>query len=80
MWNPDPKSLPDWIEHAYELLAARIDGRRGGFPRERAYELLLADEGFVDEPADVRYAVDHLLNQGWLYEADGELRITDPEH
>lgn len=80
MWDPKPGSLPDWIEYAYEVLAAHIDESNEGISRERAHELLLADDDFEDEPADAEYAVKRLLNQGWFYEVDGELRITDPEY
>ncbi|WP_254544823.1 hypothetical protein [Halomarina pelagica] len=78
--HPSPTSVPGWIEQAYERLTAAIDGRHEGFSRAQAQEWLLADETFVDEPADARYAVDHLLKQGWLYEANGELHITDPDY
>lgn len=80
MWNTDPRPLPDWIKHAYEVLATHIGRcREGGITRERAYELLLADAEFEDEPADATYAVRYLLTRGWLYEVDDELRVTEPE-
>jgi len=44
-----------------------------------SHDLLLAYEAFPNEAADAEYAIERLLNSGWLYEVDGELRITDPE-
>jgi hypothetical protein len=79
MWSNKPRSLPDWIEDAYESLVAATAEQNVGIPREQAHEQLLADETFPDEPADAEYAIDRLLDAGWLYAVDDELRITDPE-
>jgi len=46
---------------------------------DRAQNLLLADEEFPAEPADAEYAIERLLDSGWLYAVDGKLRITDPD-
>lgn len=79
MWSNEPRSLPDWVERGYQILSAEItDASSEGFPRDRAREELLAHGEFPDEPSDAEYAIDHLLNSGWLYEVDGSLRITDP--
>jgi len=79
MWSNEPRPLPDWIQEAYEILVSRPDVCHDGISHEGAQELLLANETFPDEPADAEYAIERLLNSGWLYEVDGELRITDPE-
>lgn len=79
MWSNKPRSLPDWVERAYQILSVEIaDAGSEGLPRDRAREELLAHGEFPDEPSDAEYAIDHLLNSGWLYEVDGSLRITDP--
>lgn len=80
MWPNESRSLPGWIEDAYEILVSQTANRHEGFSHERAHKLLLAHEEFPDEPADVQYAIEHLLNYGWLYEVEDELRITDLEH
>lgn len=77
MRDTDPQGLPDTIEHAYEVLVADIERRREGIDREHAYEILQDDEGFEDRRADAKYAVKYLLKQGYLYEADGKLRVAD---
>lgn len=77
MWNNDTPDLPDWIQKAYETLEPHIAESQDGIPPERARELLLADGEFPDEPADCDYAIDRLLQRGWLYEVDGLLRKTD---
>jgi hypothetical protein len=50
-----------------------------GTPVDRVEEVLLAHDESLDEPVDVTYAVERLLERGLLYEAGGEIRITDPE-
>jgi hypothetical protein len=79
MWSNEPRSLPDWIEEAYEILVSGTATQTEGFSHDRAHDLLLAHEAFPNEAADAEYAIERLLNSGWLYEVDGELRITDPE-
>lgn len=80
MWSNEPRSLPDWIEDAYEILVSRTGERQGGIPRDQAHDLLLGHDAFPTEPADAEYAIERLLNTGWLYEVDGELRVTDREN
>ncbi|WP_227380608.1 hypothetical protein [Haladaptatus halobius] len=80
MWRNKSRTLPDWIEDAYEILVAQTTDRQTEFSYGRAHDLLLAHEGFPDEPADAQHAIEHLLNYGWLYEVEDKLRITDPEH
>lgn len=79
MWNTDPRPPPDWIRDAYEVLSFHIERRRDSVTRQRGYELLLEDDAFGDDIADARYAVRYLLDHGWLYEVDDDLRVTDPE-
>jgi len=35
MWTNEPRSLPDWIEDAYEILVPEIEDREGGLRRSR---------------------------------------------
>lgn len=81
MWSDEPRPIPDWIEQAYEIFVSHAvdldDGE--GVPRDRAHELLVAHDEFTDEPADAKYAIERLLEYGWLYVVDGSVRITDPE-
>jgi hypothetical protein len=79
MWANEPRSLPDWIEDAYEILASGTAERQEGMSRKQAHDRLLAHEAFPDEPADAEYAIERLLDSGWLYAVDNELCITDPE-
>jgi hypothetical protein len=80
MWSNEPRPLPDWIQDAYEILLSQTTSDQEGISHERAHELLLTHSDFPDEPADAEYAIERLLNSGWLYEVDEKLRITDPEH
>jgi hypothetical protein len=69
--------MPEWIQRAYEILVSHTAETTDGIPRARAEELLVAHEDFSEDAADAEYAIDRLLSRGWLYEVDGELRITD---
>jgi hypothetical protein len=69
--------MPEWIEQAYEILVSHIADTEEGISRERAQELLLAHDDFSEDAADAEYAIKRLLSRGWLYEVEGELRITD---
>jgi hypothetical protein len=80
MWSNEPRSLPDWIEDAYQILVSEMPDQQTDLSHDQAQNLLLSDDTFPDEPADAEYAIERLLDSGWLYEVDGELRITDPEN
>ncbi|MFD1571263.1 hypothetical protein [Halorubrum laminariae] len=80
MWSNEPRSLPDWIEDAYQILVSEMPDQQTDFSHDQAQDLLLGAETFPDESADAEYAIERLLDSGWLYEVDGELRITDPEN
>ncbi|MDS0280379.1 hypothetical protein NDI85_21570 [Halomicroarcula sp. S1AR25-4] len=80
MWSNEPRSLPDWIEDAYQTLVSGTPDQQTDLSHDQARDLLLADEDFPNEPADAEYAIERLLDSGWLYAVDGELRITDPDH
>jgi hypothetical protein len=69
--------MPEWIQRAYELLVSHTADATDGIPRTRAEELLVGHDDFSEDAADAEYAIDRLLSRGWLYEVDGELRITD---
>ena len=81
MFSDEPRSLPDWIERGYDILSTEItEGDHDeGIPRNRARGELVAHEDFPDNPDDADYAIDQLLNSGWLYEVAGNLRVTMPE-
>lgn len=80
MRSSEPQSLPDWIEQGYRILSARIaDAGDEGFSRDQAIRELRSHEEFPDSSADAEYAIDQLLNSGWFYEVQGDLRVTDPE-
>ncbi|ELY58518.1 hypothetical protein [Natronococcus jeotgali] len=80
----DPRPpLPDWITDAYAVLSARIvDSTAGGevpaVDRDRAVAILRADEELALECADAEHALARLLERGYLYEVDTELRVTSP--
>ena len=80
MRSNDPRRLPEWLENAYGILLTESNTRHGGFSHDRAHGLLLSHTEFSDEPADAEFAIERLLSTGWLYEVDGELRITDSDN
>lgn len=79
---PDPsdprRPLPDWVQEAYQILRDAAASAQSGFSYEEAYALLDEADAFSAEHSDSEYAVERLLNRGYLYEADGELRVTEP--
>ncbi|GGM76981.1 hypothetical protein GCM10009017_28400 [Halarchaeum rubridurum] len=76
--SSDPRpSLPDWVQEAYEILVDAADSPESEFSYEEAYALLNESDTFSAEHSDSEYAVKRLLNRGYLYEADGTLRITE---
>ena len=81
MFSDEPRSLPDWIERGYEILSSEITegGHGDGLPRDSARNTLIDHEDFPDNPDDAEYAIDQLLNSGWLYEVAGKLRVTNSE-
>lgn len=77
--SPRPP-LPDWIQEVYEQVVSLIDANStDGLARDDAITALSADESLGIPREDATYAFDTLLNRGWLYEVDGELRVTDPD-
>ena len=46
-------------------------------PHPMPQELLVAHEEFSEDAADAEYAIERLLSRGWLYDVEGDLRITD---
>ena len=70
--------LPDWIESAYlsleRYLCEHVD--EDSFTRDQANKHIA--EAYPDfSDADIDYALDHLLNRGWLYKVDDCLYITE---
>ncbi|WP_227015859.1 hypothetical protein [Haloarcula sp. JP-L23] len=64
---------------AYEILESGTESPTDGITHERAQTLLRAHESFPADQADTEYAIQRLIDYGWLYEVEGELRITDSE-
>ncbi|QLC35478.1 hypothetical protein EFA46_014630 (plasmid) [Halarchaeum sp. CBA1220] len=77
--NPsDPRPpLPDWVQEAYAILADAADGPHSEFSYEEAHALLDEADTFSANHSDSEYAVERLLNRGYLYEANGTLRVTE---
>ncbi|GGN21457.1 hypothetical protein [Halarchaeum nitratireducens] len=74
----DPRPpLPEWVQEAYRILVDAADGPRAEFTYGEAYALLDAAETFSPEHSDSEYAVERLLSRGYLYEANGTLRVTE---
>ncbi|GAA0306971.1 MULTISPECIES: hypothetical protein [Halarchaeum] len=74
----DPRPpLPDWVQEAYQILADAADGQESDLTYEEAYALLNEANAFSAEHSDSEYAVERLLTRGYLYEANGTLRVTE---
>lgn len=77
MGAKEPRSLPNWIKRAYEILSSHITKSDNGLSRERARKTLVNHDDFPNERSDAIHAIDRLHHTGWLYEVNDELRVTD---
>ncbi len=79
--SSDPRPpLAEWILECYDRLCAQMaDSDDHSFSREQAVDILLEADGLALEPEDATYALTRLLERGYVYEVDGEFRITTPE-
>ena len=84
--STDPRPpLPDWILECYDCLRPAMCDREEehvdirAIDRDEAVEFLLADCEVPLEPDDVTYALEQLLNRGYVYQVDDELRLTTPD-
>ncbi|UHQ96253.1 hypothetical protein [Natrinema halophilum] len=81
----DPRPpLPEWILDAYDYLCAHSlhsdeNGAIESINREQALEALRGSDDLSLEPEDATHALTRLLERGYFYEVDGELRVTMPE-
>jgi len=77
MRHIDEPDLPTWIREAYETLEAEYASGIDELSHTDATEILLAEGGNIEEEADAVYAIDRLLDRGWLYEVNDRLRKTE---
>ncbi|WP_323174732.1 hypothetical protein [Natrialba sp. PRR66] len=81
----DPRlPLSEWILDAYDVLCTHClnsddHDNVQSVPREQALEILLRTNELTLEPEDANYALTRLLERGYFYEVDDELRVTAPE-
>ena len=77
MYRNNRSQLTPWLEDVYETLASEICQQEDdhGLGTDRARELLHAED-LIE--ADAQYAVERLLDRGYLYTVDGELFVTEP--
>ncbi|SFT08849.1 hypothetical protein [Halostagnicola kamekurae] len=82
----DPRPpLPEWITDVYEILSTHSSNATAGqggksIPREHALEALRDSEQVDLEVGDATHALSRLIDRGYLYEVNDELRITEPEN
>jgi hypothetical protein len=77
MRHPSEPSLPEWVQTAYETLETAYTADTDELPRDTAHEFLLAEAEHIEDGGDATYVLDRLLERGWLYEVDGQLRKTE---
>lgn len=79
MWDSEGSRLSTWVEETYEVLAPHISEREGGLSHQDA-ETFLTNHGELDlSESDARYALEQLVNRGYLYEVQGDLFVTQSE-
>lgn len=79
MGDPDGHRLPSWVEDAYDVLAPKILEQGEEMARDDAETFLTDREAVELTPTDAGYAVDQLLDRGYLYEVGDRLFVTDAE-
>lgn len=77
MRHPSNPGLSEWIQTAYETLESAYTADTDELPREQAHDLLLTDAEHIEDGGDATYVIDRLLERGWLYEVNGQLRKTE---
>lgn len=83
----DPRPpLPDWVTDAYAILSTQMaesdtgsqQSRIPAIDRDDAVDVLCTSDELAVEPEDANYAIRRLLERGYLYQVDTELRLTTP--
>jgi hypothetical protein len=76
--------LADWILDAYTVLSDHLTGvetadcRVSAISREQAVHVLVTTDELALEPEDADHALTQLLERGYFYEVNDELRVTAP--
>ena len=76
MRHTDQPSLPQWIQNAYQSLETAYTSDTDELSREAAHQLLLTEAEQIETDEEATYVLNRLLERGWLYEVDGQLRKT----
>ncbi|WP_317175839.1 hypothetical protein [Halomontanus rarus] len=80
----DPRPpLPEWILEAYDILVTHAtdvedDCNTQAITRDNAIDVLLTTDELTLEPEDTDYVLRRLLDRGYFYEVNDELRVTEP--
>ncbi len=77
MRRTDQLSLPQWIQNAYESLETTYASDTEELSREAVHEVFLTEANHIETEEEAIYVLNRLLERGWLYEVDGQLRKTD---
>ncbi|WP_276256505.1 hypothetical protein [Halomontanus rarus] len=78
----DPRPpLPEWILEAYDILTTHAtdvedDCNTQAITRDNAVDILLTTDELTLEPEDTDYVLRRLLERGYFYEVNDELRVT----
>ncbi|WP_317176112.1 hypothetical protein [Halomontanus rarus] len=81
----DPRPpLPEWILEAYNILTTHAtdvedDCNTQAITRDHAIDVLLTTDELTLEPEDTDYVLRRLLERGYFYEVNDELRVTLPD-
>jgi hypothetical protein len=73
MYNSDDRPVGSLSETAYEILCETIESADGIRFDDAVAQVSAADL----TTADAEYALERLINRGYLYEVDGRLFITE---
>jgi hypothetical protein len=74
--DPTEPALPEWIRNGYDILAEEYQSDTTELSKSEAQQLLLKSD-HVETEGDAEYVIERLLQRGWLYEVEGNLRKTE---
>ena len=76
MYRDERPPLPDWIVDVYRHLKSHLCHGGDGLAKEKATALIVTEE--IGE-GDAEYALQRLINRGYLYLVDDELYVTESD-
>jgi hypothetical protein len=78
MWSNEPRSLPDWIEDAYQILVSGTPDQQTELSHDQAQDLLLTHKDFRPclDAVQIVFCDRYLINEIWRRDPDGLVLVS----